>query len=66
MTEPERGRESDRKSGGQYDRGPDRRLYRMYVQDPAAPGGKTFIGVAFHSSKYKKLVADKVFARSDK
>ena len=42
-----------------------RRVYRMYAQSPAASGGKTFLGVAFHSEKYKKLVADKVFARSD-
>ena len=51
--------------GGESGREPDRRLYRMYAQDPAAPGGKAFIGVAYHSDKYKKLVADKVFARSD-
>ena len=65
MTEPERGDESGHKPGGEYDRVHDRKLYRMYVQDPAAPGGKAFIGVAYHSDKYKKLVADKVFARSD-
>ena len=37
----------------------------MYVQNPEGPGGKTFLGVALHSEKYKKLVADKVFARND-
>lgn len=60
VTEPdiEPDREPELNEGG-------RRLYRMYSQDPEAPGGKAFIGVAFHSSKYKKLVADKVFARSD-
>ena len=42
-----------------------RRAYRMYVQNPEGPGGKTFLGVALHSEKYKKLVADKVFARND-
>ena len=65
VTEPEWGGESGRKPGGEPGRKPERRLYRMYVQDPAAPGGKAFIGVAYHSDKYKKLVADKVFARSD-
>lgn len=61
VTEPEQGSEPDDDSR----RESDRRLYRMYAQDPAAPGGKAFIGVAYHSDKYKKLVADKVFARSD-
>lgn len=65
VTEPQYGGEPGRKPGGEPGRKPERRLYRMYVQDPAAPGGKAFIGVAYHSDKYKKLVADKVFARSD-
>ena len=38
----------------------------MYAEDPHAPEGRTFLGVAFHSDKYRKLVADKVFARSEK
>lgn len=61
VTEPDR--EPDKEP--EPKEGADRRMYRMYSQDPAAPGGKAFIGVAYHSSKYKKLVADKVFARSD-
>ena len=61
VTEPDR--EPDKEP--EPEEGADRRMYRMYSQDPAAPGGKAFIGVAYHSSKYKKLVADKVFARSD-
>lgn len=44
---------------------PGRRMYKMYARDMAAAGGKRFLGVAFYSDKYKKLVADKVFARSD-
>ena len=43
-----------------------RRAYKMYAENPDAPGGREFLGVAFHSDKYKKLVADKVFARSEK
>ena len=43
-----------------------KRAYRMYAEDPQAPEGRTFLGVAFHSDKYRKLVADKVFARSEK
>lgn len=65
VTEPQYGGECIRESEGESGREPVRRMYRMYSQDPAAPGGKAFIGVAYHSSKYKKLVADKVFARSD-
>lgn len=61
VTEPDRELDKEPKPK----EGADRRMYRMYSQDPAAPGGKAFIGVAYHSSKYKKLVADKVFARSD-
>lgn len=41
-----------------------RKAYRVYSQ-PEGRDDKRFIGVAFHSDKYKKLVADKVFARSD-
>lgn len=51
-------------AAGEWNEG-GRRLYRMYAQAQAAPGGKAFLGVAYHSDKYKKLVADKVFARSD-
>ena len=65
VTEPDWEDESGRKPDGEPGREPERRLYRMYAQDPASPGGKAFIGVAYHSDKYKKLVADKVFARSD-
>ena len=65
VTEPQYGGEFGRKYDGEPGREPGRRLYRMYAQDPAEPGGKAFIGVAYHSDKYKKLVADKVFARSD-
>lgn len=61
VTEPDRELDKEPKPK----EGADRRMYRMYSQEPAAPGGKAFIGVAYHSSKYKKLVADKVFARSD-
>ncbi len=61
VTEPDREPDKEPEPKG----GADRRMYRMYSQDPAAPGGKAFIGVAYYSSKYKKLVADKVFARSD-
>lgn len=43
-----------------------KRAYRMYAEDPHAPEERTFLGVAFHSDKYRKLVADKVFARSEK
>ena len=43
-----------------------KRAYRMYAEDPQAPEGRTFLGIAFHSDKYRKLVADKVFARSEK
>lgn len=45
--------------------GGEGRMYKMYAQAPYAPEGKIFLGVAHHSDKYKKLVADKVFARSD-
>ena len=45
--------------------GGEGRIYKMYAQAPYAPEGKIFLGVAYHSDKYKKLVADKVFARSD-
>ena len=65
VTEPDWEEESGHKPDGEPGREPERRLYRMYAQDPASPGGKAFIGVAYHSDKYKKLVADKVFARSD-
>ncbi|MBR5229934.1 MAG: tRNA pseudouridine(55) synthase TruB [Firmicutes bacterium] len=43
-----------------------KRAYKIYAEDPKAPGEREFLGVAFHSDKYKKLVADKVFARSEK
>ncbi|MBR6585248.1 MAG: tRNA pseudouridine(55) synthase TruB [Firmicutes bacterium] len=43
-----------------------KRAYRMYAEDPQAPEGRAFLGIAFHSDKYRKLVADKVFARSEK
>ncbi len=42
------------------------KAYKMYAEDTDAAGGRIFLGVAFHSDKYKKLVADKVFARSEK
>ena len=37
----------------------------MYEKDPALPGGRLFLGVAFYNHQYKKLVADKVFLRSE-
>ncbi|MBQ1229169.1 MAG: tRNA pseudouridine(55) synthase TruB [Firmicutes bacterium] len=43
-----------------------KRAYKIYAEDPQSPSGRAFLGVAFHSAKYKKLVADKVFARSEK
>ena len=43
-----------------------KRAYKIYAEDPQSPSGRSFLGVAFHSDKYKKLVADKVFARSEK
>ena len=41
-----------------------RKAYKVYSQTEDKLE-KRFLGVAFHSDKYKKLVADKVFARSD-
>lgn len=35
-----------------------RRAYNVYWRQPQ---GNIFLGVAFYSDKYKKLVADKVF-----
>lgn len=43
-----------------------KRAYKMYAEDPQSPSGRAFLGVAFHNDKYRKLVADKVFARSEK
>lgn len=37
-----------------------RRAYNLYLRDQ---GEELFLGVAFYSSKYRKLVADKVFYR---
>lgn len=43
-----------------------RMAYKMYGRIAAAGGGEpVFLGVAFYSKKYKKLVADKVFCRND-
>ncbi len=42
-----------------------RGAYKMYEKDPALPGGRLFLGVAFYNHQYKKLVADKVFLRSE-
>ena len=39
-----------------------RGAYKMYRR---TEGGEDFLGVAFYSPKYKKLVADKVFCRND-
>ena len=43
-----------------------KRAYKMYAENSQMPEGREFLGIAFHSDKYKKLVADKVFARSEK
>lgn len=42
------------------------KAYRIYFRDEREPKkikSENFLGVAFHSDKYKKLVADKIFAR---
>ncbi len=39
-----------------------RRAYNIYKK---SHDGEVFLGVAFYNTKYKKLVADKVFARGD-
>ena len=39
-----------------------RRAYNIYKK---SNDGEVFLGVAFYNTKYKKLVADKVFARGD-
>lgn len=39
-----------------------RRAYNVYKKGPS---GNLFLGVAFYSDKYKKLVADKVLSRGD-
>ncbi len=41
--------------------------YKLYIEDkdkPDSVNALNFLGVAFHSPKYKKLVADKVFYRT--
>ena len=42
-----------------------RGAYKMYEKNPAMPDGRRFLGVAFYHHQYKKLVADKVFLRSE-
>lgn len=39
--------------------------YNIYKAVPGVPGGKHFLGVAFYSKTYKKLVADKVLSRGE-
>lgn len=42
------------------------RAYKIYLQDESNPKNiksENFLGVAFHSDKYKKLVADKILFR---
>ena len=38
---------------------------KMYEKNPEMPDGRRFLGVAFYNHQYKKLVADKVFLRSE-
>ena len=42
-----------------------RGAYKMYEKNPEMPDGRRFLGVAFYNHQYKKLVADKVFLRSE-
>ena len=42
-----------------------RGAYKMYEKNPEMPDGRRFLGVAFYHHQYKKLVADKVFLRSE-
>lgn len=40
-----------------------KRAYNIYKEDAESADGMLFLGVAFFSEKYKKLVADKVFSQ---
>ena len=42
-----------------------RGAYKMYEKNPEMPDSRRFLGVAFYHHQYKKLVADKVFLRSE-
>ena len=63
-------REGERCKGGSADTAGDSAASALLVSEssasgPAAPGSMQFLGVAFYSPKYKKLVADKVFCRNE-
>ena len=40
-------------------------IWDQYEKNPEMPDGRRFLGVAFYNHQYKKLVADKVFLRSE-
>ena len=42
-----------------------RKAYKIYMEETSAGEDMTFLGVAFFNEKYHKLVADKVFFRSE-